>query len=95
MADRNDHDESIAAQPSGVNVGVGEDGYTFSPTPEQPQERTPCTHPLNYYQEQHLAKIERTLRHALATRPTEHDSWLNAYQEDVRWLTNELKLRLP
>lgn len=28
----------------------------------------PCNHPLNYYQEQHLAKIERTLRHAQATR---------------------------
>jgi len=50
---------------------------------------------LNFYQGEYLAKVERTLRHAEATRSTEHDSWLNAYQEHVRWLVDQLKMRLP
>jgi hypothetical protein len=34
--------------------------------------------------DERLAEIERTHRHATATRSTETDSWLNGYQTDVR-----------
>lgn len=32
------------------------------------------------------AEIVRTWRHACATGPTEEDSWLNGYQDDVEYL---------
>ena len=57
--------------------------------------RAACTHPLNYYQEEQLAKIERMLHYAERTRRDDFDSWRNSYEDDVRWLVNELKLRVP
>ena len=48
---------------------------------------------LGYRQRQRLAKIERVLRHAQATRSTEYESWLNSYQEDVAWLIARLRER--
>lgn len=41
-----------------------------------------------------LREIEQTLRHAEGTRSTPTDSWLNAYQEDVRWLVTRLRERI-
>lgn len=48
---------------------------------------------LTRAERQRLLKIERTLRHAQATQRTEHDSWLNGYQDDVAWLVQRLRNR--
>jgi hypothetical protein len=39
--------------------------------------------------EQRIKQIEREHRHAMATRPTETDSWLNGYRDDVGFLLAE------
>lgn len=40
---------------------------------------------------QRLHEIEREHRHALATRSTPTDSWLNGYQEDVGFLLARMR----
>lgn len=62
------------------------------PTPDRSAATRP--RPLTVAQRRRLGGIERELRHALATRPTPTDSWLNGYRYDVRWLVERLKERL-